>query len=136
MIPNENECDAIRKYGILLFVGLLNFIALTSSVLSGYKIVPFFGLNVSASIYAFPISYACGDLIAEIYGYKLSRIYIWVTFISLILFSIFIKFLVSIEPVDTWHQQKVFAEAFSGIYRLTFVIIASLIIGDFINAYF
>ena len=44
------------------------------------KLVNIFGLTVPAAIVIFPISYICGDVLTEVYGYRRARQVIWLGF--------------------------------------------------------
>src|SRR5215813_11668217 len=44
------------------------------------KLVTIFGLTVPAGIIIFPISYICGDVLTEVYGYRRARQVIWLGF--------------------------------------------------------
>lgn len=44
------------------------------------KLITFFGLIVPAGIIIFPISYICGDVFTEVYGYRRARHVIWLGF--------------------------------------------------------
>lgn len=119
----------------LLLLSLLNISVLISSIIMGYKIISLFGLTLSSSIYAFPISYMCGDIIAEIYGYRVSRAVIYSTFFCLLLFACIIQFQLNLQPVEYWQHQSEYQSVLGGTLRLTLAIIGSLILGDLINAY-
>lgn len=80
---------AYRYYDLImaLFVTVL----LTSNIASSAKIIDwgisFFGLRLSfdAGTILFPISYIFGDVLVEVYGFKLARRVIWAGFAALAL---------------------------------------------------
>jgi queuosine precursor transporter len=44
------------------------------------KLVSLFGLLLPAGIVIFPLSYICGDVLTEVYGYRRARQVIWIGF--------------------------------------------------------
>lgn len=126
--------DMVAKYIALAVLFVINFSMLCVSVVMGYKLISFMGLTLSTGIFAFPLSYVCQDIITEIYGFRLARALIWVTFSVLLLFSLFITILVDLTPIVLWHHQQAYSVVLGHIFRLSFAIVVSLIIGDFLNA--
>src|SRR3990167_2325497 len=133
-LDNSLTPQTLLRHGALLFFAVLNFSMLCVSVIMGYKLISFMGFTLSAGIFAFPLSYVCEDIVAEVYGYRVSRLLIWVTFSCLLIFSLFITFLVKIQPASVWHNEQAYVLALGGTLRLALAIVFSVIIGDFINA--
>lgn len=125
----------IGKYLALSSLFCVNFVVFCVSVIFGYKLIPIMGFVFSVTIFIFPLSYACQDIITEVYGFRVARILIWVSFSGLLLFASLIMILLHLPFLATWHHQPAYSETLGGIFRLTLAIIVSLITGDFLNAY-
>jgi len=121
-----------------LFVAVL----LISNVASAAKIVnlglPF--LTFDAGTLLFPVGYIFGDVLVEVYGYRLSRRVIWAGFGSAALLSATMA-IVRLLPGDAAWQTSVGAAAFDGVLGTLAsgrIILASLLAyfaGEFSNAY-
>src|ERR671917_595675 len=44
------------------------------------KLISLFGFTIPAAIVIFPISYICGDVLTEVYGFRRARQVIWLAF--------------------------------------------------------
>jgi uncharacterized PurR-regulated membrane protein YhhQ (DUF165 family) len=54
--------------------------SLITANITAVKLVSVFGLVLPAAIIIFPISYICGDVLTEVYGYRQARRVIWLGF--------------------------------------------------------
>src|SRR5688500_17862736 len=54
---------------------------LISANITAVKLIDVFGLVMSAGIVIFPLSYICGDVLTEVYGYQQARRVIWLGFL-------------------------------------------------------
>ncbi|HUW13581.1 MAG TPA: queuosine precursor transporter [Anaerolineae bacterium] len=132
-----------RTYRYLdLITALFVAVLLISNVASAAKIVnlglPF--LTFDAGTLLFPVSYIFGDVLVEVYGYRLSRRIIWAGFGSAALLSASLA-IVRLLPGDVEWQTTVGAAAFDGVLGSLAsgrIILASLLAyfaGEFSNAY-
>ena len=65
--------------GLLPLVALLITAQLVGPIL-GSKLAQVGPLVLDGALVLFPISYICGDALTEVFGYRLARRVIWVTF--------------------------------------------------------
>jgi queuosine precursor transporter len=66
--------------GFVVVVALFVTTLITANI-TAVKLVGFFGLVLPAAIVVFPISYICGDVLTEVYGYRMARRVIWLGFL-------------------------------------------------------
>ena len=121
------------KYYTLLAM-IFGAVLIISNILSS-KLIMFFGHTMTGGQLIFPLSYALGDVITEVYGYKRARQLIWGAIICNVILVIFAKIAIVATPSPYWHNQSEFAEIIGAVPR---VVIASLIgyfCGEFINSY-
>lgn len=121
-----------------LFVSVL----LISNVASAAKIVnlglPF--LTFDAGTLLFPVGYIFGDVLVEVYGYRLSRRAIWAGFGSALLLSATLA-IVRLLPGDAEWQASVGMAAFDGVLgtlasgRIVLASLLAYFAGEFSNAY-
>ncbi len=121
-------------------------VIITSNIASSAKIVDW-GVNLfniplafDAGTLLFPISYVFGDILTEVYGYKLSRRVIWTGFFALILTS-FTLWIVGIMPGESNWQSYAGDSAYQSILggmSTGGIVLASLSgywLGEFVNSY-
>ena len=121
------------RYLDTLTIGFI--VVLVVSNLVGPKICQIGPLLVSGAQLLFPVTYICGDVFTEVYGYAASRRAIWLGFLANALLAIMGLITVWLPPAPGWAHQDAFATVFYQIPRL---IVASLIAfwcGEFANSY-
>ena len=70
------------RYSLALVVVVALFVTtLITANITAVKLVGFFGLVLPAALVVFPISYICGDVLTEVYGYRMARRVIWLGFL-------------------------------------------------------
>ena len=81
-------------------------------------------LLISGAQLLFPITYICGDIFTEVYGYAASRRAIWFGFFAMGLLAIMGQVAVALPPAPGWPDQQAFAKVFGLVPRFA---IASLL---------
>ncbi|HEX3436126.1 MAG TPA: queuosine precursor transporter [Pseudacidobacterium sp.] len=92
-------------------------------------------IRVSAAQLLFPITYICGDVFTEVYGYSASRRAIWLGFFAMALLSIMGAIAVALPPADDWHNQEAFATVFGLVPRFAVASLVAYWAGEFTNSY-
>ena len=62
-----------------------------------------------AAEFLFPLTYICGDVFTEVYGYGASRRAIWLGFFTMAVLAVMGQLAVDPPPAPEWHGQKAFA---------------------------
>src|SRR6266568_9198924 len=102
----------MRRFRFLDILTIAFVVVLLVSNLVGPKICQIGPLSVSGAQLLFPITYICGDVFTEVYGYSASRRAIWLGFFAMALVSILGGISVLLPPDPDWHDQPAFAEIF------------------------
>ena len=116
-------------------------VVLVVSNLVGPKIcqigtLPYFGpLLVSGAQLLFPVTYICGDVFTEVYGYAASRRAIWLGFFAMGLLSVMGQVAVSLPPAPGWPNQQAFATVFGLVPRFAIASLIAYWAGEFTNSY-
>src|SRR5439155_6591158 len=120
--------STFRYYDLLVHIFI---VILLISNLVGQKIcvihfVHVFGHvpRVSGAQLLFPISFICGDIFTEVYGYGASRRAIWIAFFANILLTLVGVSVVWFPAAPEWTNQQAFEAVF---YVLPRFVIASLV---------
>lgn len=121
------------KYYTLIAM-LFGVILVISNILSS-KLVNLFGYTMTGGQIIFPVSYALGDVLTEVYGYKRARQLIWGSIACNVTFVIFSQIAIAMPPSPYWHHQQAFAETLGAIPRIIAGSLLGYFCGEFINSY-
>ncbi|HUX43378.1 MAG TPA: queuosine precursor transporter [Terracidiphilus sp.] len=114
----------------------IGFVAvLLVSNLVGPKICRLGPLRPSAAEFLFPLTYICGDVFTEVYGYGASRRAIWMGFLAMAMLALTGQFAVMLPPAPEWHGQQAFATVFSLVPRFAAASLVAYFAGEFTNSY-
>lgn len=127
------------RYLELLTIGFV--VVLLVSNLIGPKICqlgpfPLVGtMLVSGAQLLFPITYICGDVFTEVYGYAASRRAIWFGFLAMGLLAVMGQVAVAMPPAPGWHDQQSFETVFGLVPRFAIASLVAYWAGEFTNSY-
>ncbi|MDD5040270.1 MAG: queuosine precursor transporter [Patescibacteria group bacterium] len=123
---------AHKHFDIIL--GLFVAVILISNIASS-KIVDIGPFTFDGGTILFPLAYIFGDILTEVYGYRMSRRAIWTGFISAGLMSVVLIIVGKLPAADGWTNQ----EAYNAILGLTPRIVAASLVayfaGEFSNSF-
>jgi uncharacterized integral membrane protein (TIGR00697 family) len=121
------------RYLDLLTIGFV--VVLLISNLVGPKICRLGPLRPSAAEFLFPLTYICGDIFTEVYGYGASRRAIWLGFFAMAVLAAMGQLAVALPPAPEWHGQEAFATVFSVVPRFAGASLIAYWAGEFTNSY-
>jgi len=101
-----------------------------------YKIINIFGINISVSTLIIPIWFLTGDIITELYGYKIARYVIWLALILQFIFAVICGLFAYIPSANhVLNNQNAYQEILGGIPRVAVASFIGTITGAVFNAY-
>jgi hypothetical protein len=124
-----------RPYRYLDLLTLGFVVVLMISNLIGPKICQIGWLRPSAAEFLFPLTYICGDVFTEVYGYGASRRAIWLGFFSMALLAAMGQMAVALPPAPEWHGQDAYAIVFGIVPRFALASLIAYWAGEFTNSY-
>jgi uncharacterized integral membrane protein (TIGR00697 family) len=110
-------------------------VVLLISNLIGPKICQVGPFKISGAELFFPITYICGDIFTEVYGYGASRRAVWMGFFAMGLLSVMGAFAVWLPPAPDWPDQRAFATVFGVVPRFAVGSLLAYWAGEFTNSY-
>ena len=122
-----------HRYLDLLTLGFV--VVLLISNLVGPKICQIGWLRPSAAEFLFPLTYICGDVFTEVYGYGASRRAIWLGFFAMALLAGIGQMAVALPPAPEWHGQEAYATVFGLVPRFAAASLVAYWAGEFTNSY-
>lgn len=115
--------------------GLLFTVCLIVSNIVEQKLISIGGIEATAGLLIFPVSYIINDLIAEVWGYRKVRLIIWNGF--LMNFLAVLVFRLSIWTPGSVHftHQDAFELVLGNTQRIVLASFIAFLFGAFLNAY-
>jgi queuosine precursor transporter len=98
------------------------------------KLISIVGLIVPAAVIVFPISYIIGDVLTEVYGYKIARQTIWLGFFCNLLAVGFIFIGQLLPGAAFWNGQEAYTQILGFAPRLLIASFIAYLIGEFSNS--
>ncbi len=99
------------------------------------KLVTILGLTVPAGIIIFPISYICGDVLTEVYGFRRARQVIWLGFGCNLLAVIAIWGGQALPGAAFWDAQPAYERILGFTPRLLGASFCAYLLGEFANSF-
>ena len=129
-IKNDRRISVLfMLYGILFCVCLI-----TANVLET-KQISLGPANMTAGLIVFPVSYIINDGVCEVWGYRRTRLLIWMGFSMNFLFVVFGAIADWIPGASYWHGEEGFHQIFGLAPRIAGASFLAFLAGSFINAY-
>lgn len=99
------------------------------------KLVVIVGLILPAAVIVFPISYICGDVLTEVYGYRRARQVIWLGFACNVLAVVAIWLGQKLPGASVWEGQAAYERILGFTPRLLVASFCAYLVGEFVNAF-
>jgi uncharacterized integral membrane protein (TIGR00697 family) len=107
---------------------------LISANITAVKLIDVFGLVMPAGIVIFPISYICGDVLTEVYGYQQARRVIWLGFLCNLIAVLVIGLGQRLPGAAFWDGQAAYERILGYTPRLLLASFCAYLVGEFANA--
>jgi hypothetical protein len=107
---------------------------LTANIIA-VKLVSVFGFILPAGVVIFPISYIFGDILTEVYGYRMTRFVIWLGFFCNLLTVIAIGIAQALPAAAFWDGQAAYEAILGYTPRLLLASFIAYLIGEFANSF-
>ena len=118
-----------------MLLGILFNVCLIAANLLETKVIQVGSLTVTAGLLVFPISYIINDCIAEVWGFKKSRLIIWSGF-AMNFFVVGLGLIaVAIPAAPFWEGEEHFDFVFGMAPRIVAASLMAFLVGSFLNAY-
>ena len=112
------------------------FIAtLIASNIVAVKLIEVSGLILTAAIVIFPLSYIIGDVLTEVYGYRLARRAIWLGFLGNLVVVVTIVIAGALPAAGFWKDQQAFDLILGQTPRILAASFAAYLVGEFANSF-
>ena len=118
----------------MLFGTLFCVCLITANVLET-KQISFGPVNVTAGLIVFPVSYIINDVVCEVWGYRRTRMLIWMGFAMNFFFVLMGAVADWIPGAPWWNGEAAFHSIFGLAPRIAAASFVAFLAGSFMNAY-
>lgn len=99
------------------------------------KIIQFGGIFLPAAIIVFPVSYIFGDILTEVYGYRMARKVIWLGFFCNAIAVLFIWLGGLLPSAPFWENQQAYNTILGFVPRIVAASFVAYLVGEFANSF-
>ena len=118
----------------MLFSMLFCVCLITANVLET-KQMAFGPISITGGLIVFPVSYIINDCVCEVWGYRKTRLLIWLGFCMNFLFVMFGALCDAIPGASYWDNEAGFHAIFGLAPRIAAASFVAFVVGSFANAY-
>lgn len=118
----------------MLFSMLFCVCLITANVLET-KQMAFGPISITGGLIVFPVSYIINDCVCEVWGYRKTRLLIWLGFCMNVLFVMFGALCDAIPGASYWDNEAGFHAIFGLAPRVAAASFVAFVVGSFANAY-
>lgn len=131
MSDEQVKCHVSRMF---MGLGVVYVTCLLLSNLIAGKLITVGGLVLPAAVILFPITYIFGDIFTEVYGFRNSRLVIWLGFACNLLAVGVYLLTVWLPHPEFWGGQEAYKTVFATTPRVLTASLAGYLFGEFSNS--
>ncbi len=122
------------SHRLVIFIALFITCLITANVIA-VKVISLGPFFLPAAIFVFPLSYIFGDILTEVYGYRLARRVIWLGFICNLIFVFFAWVGQVLPAAPFWEGQEAYQSILGYTPRLLAASFLGYLVGEFVNSF-
>ena len=119
----------------LMLFSVLFCVCLISANILETKQIEVFGISLTGGLLVFPVSYIINDCVCEVWGYRKTRLLIWLGFAMNFFFVAVGALCDAIPGAPYWHNDEGFHAVFGLAPRVAGASFVAFLVGSFVNAY-
>ena len=135
LVPHYRCSKNATEYKYVYFFMMLFVTIFLVCDATAFRMTNLFGTNVPVSGLIIPIVFSLGDLVADVYGYNISRKLIWNTLVCQLIFGILLTIAINLPSPEGDLNNIHYNEAFRHIIRTNIISFLSVSSGMFTNAF-
>ena len=122
------------SHRLVIFIALFITCLITANVIA-VKVISLGPFILPAAIFIFPLSYIFGDVLTEVYGYRLARRVIWLGFLCNLIFVFFVWVGQALPAAPFWEGQEAYQRILGYTPRLLAASFLGYLVGEFANSF-
>ena len=125
----------LKQHKYVIFLSMFYVTVMLCSAIFIYKPVAMWVGFASGATLIFPICFVLSDVIADVYGFKISQQVLWSGFMCQLLFSIGCFIMLKTPSPAFWHNHLAFELVLGHLFRITIMAFISIMISGYVNIY-
>jgi uncharacterized integral membrane protein (TIGR00697 family) len=122
------------SYRLVIIIAVFITCLITANTIV-IKFVNFGPVSLPAAVIVFPLSYIFGDILTEVYGYRLARRVIWLGFACNLIFVCFAWVAQILPSASFWQWQTQYETILGHTPRVLAASFCGYLVGEFSNSY-
>ena len=122
------------SYRLVIIIAVFITCLITANIIA-VKIISLGPFLLPAAIFVFPLSYIFGDVLTEVYGYRVARRIIWLGFFCNLIFVFFAWIGQVLPPAPFWGNQESYQSILGYAPRLLAASFCGYLAGEFANSF-
>jgi len=122
------------SHRLVIFIALFITCLITANVIA-VKVISLGPFIMPAAIFIFPLSYILGDVLTEVYGYRVARRVIWLGFLCNLIFVFFVWVGQRLPAAPFWEDQEAYQLILGYTRRLLAASFLGYLAGEFANSF-
>jgi queuosine precursor transporter len=122
------------SYRLVIIIAVFITCLITANIIS-VKIISLGPVVLPAAIFVFPVSYIFGDILTEVYGFRVARKVIWLGFLCNLIFVFFVWIGQILPGAGFWEGQGAYVSILGYTPRLLIASFAGYLVGEFVNSF-
>jgi uncharacterized integral membrane protein (TIGR00697 family) len=122
------------SHRLVIIIAIFITCLITANIIA-VKVVTLGWFTVPAAIFVFPVSYIFGDILTEVYGYRVARRVIWLGFLCNLIFVFFAWVGQVLPPAVFWEHQEAYQSILGFAPRLLAASFLGYLAGEFANSF-
>ena len=122
------------SHRLVIIIAVFITCLITANIIA-VKVISLGAFVLPAAIFVFPLSYIFGDVLTEVYGYRMARRVIWLGFLCNAIFVFFAWVGQMLPPAVFWEEQEAYMAILGYTPRLLAASFGGYLVGEFINSF-
>jgi uncharacterized integral membrane protein (TIGR00697 family) len=122
------------SHRLVIFIALFITCLITANVIA-VKVISLGPFVLPAAVFVFPLSYILGDVLTEVYGYRMARRVIWLGFLCNLIFVFFVWVGQVLPAASFWEGQEAYQRILGYTPRLLAASFLGYLVGEFANSF-
>jgi uncharacterized integral membrane protein (TIGR00697 family) len=121
------------SYRLAIIIAVFVTCLITANIVA-VKMISLGSFTFFAAILIFPLSYIVGDILTEVYGYRMARRVIWLGFICNLILVFFVWIVQLLPSAPAWTGQEAYKAILGSTPRILFASFLGYLVGEFTNS--
>jgi uncharacterized integral membrane protein (TIGR00697 family) len=122
------------SHRLVIIIAVFITCLITANIIA-VKVISLWTFVLPAAIFVFPLSYIFGDVLTEVYGYRMARRVIWLGFLCNLIFVFFAWVGQLLPPAVFWEGQEAYKDILGYTPRLLAASFFGYLAGEFVNSF-